>query len=264
MIQRLWRKLCARLRGTSSVRRPGNFPGEETEPDSAFATEHSPTVAEVARVNRAVSRLTAAGISQNSWLPMFASAADINERSGDQITERVMALYAQFMRAQAAIDSIPIADYRALMAKNFGTRHYAAMSSYERAFVDNPDPARAQVTQAIWMIEAIVPLLWANRRLQSLAWPNAFANPSIVMGSLQELMTGAASPPVTAMRHVDEVLDEAELNYRLAWACREKALSNKADTKDLVHGVVMERHRAFAWLIEPDHSCSWHEIDCST
>ena len=61
-----------------------------------------------------------------------------------------------------------------------------------------------------------------------------------------------------------ELLDQADLIYRLHWACVDARVMNMPAPQALEEGVVMERHRALFWLAGVDEMCGWDDVDLST
>ena len=74
-----------------------------------------------------------------------------------------------------------------------------------------------------------------------------------------EELTAAAK-----LRPRAELLDQADLIYRLHWACVDARVMGLPAPQELEEGVVMERHRALFWLAGCDKMCPWDDIDLST
>ena len=74
-----------------------------------------------------------------------------------------------------------------------------------------------------------------------------------------EELTAAAK-----LRPRRELLDQADLIYRLHWACVDARVMGMPAPQVLEDGVVMERHRALFWLAGCDEMCGWDDVDLST
>ena len=61
-----------------------------------------------------------------------------------------------------------------------------------------------------------------------------------------------------------ELLDQADLIYRMHLACVDARVMNMPAPQGLEEGVVMERHRALFWLAGCDNMCPWADVDLST
>ncbi len=67
---------------------------------------------------------------------------------------------------------------------------------------------------------------------------------------------------ITESRSVSEILDAADLYYRLEWACVDERLKGR-EMEDVHPGVVYERHDALNWLIH-HMDREWDDIICDT
>ena len=62
-----------------------------------------------------------------------------------------------------------------------------------------------------------------------------------------------------------QILDEADLIYRLHWAVRHADLNGRPIPLPLNRDMVMERHHALNWLIVPrEEPYPWDEIPTDT
>ena len=66
------------------------------------------------------------------------------------------------------------------------------------------------------------------------------------------------------LRPRKELLEQADLIYRLHWACVDARVMGMPAPQGLEDGVVMERHRALFWLAGCDEMCPWDDVDLST
>ena len=66
------------------------------------------------------------------------------------------------------------------------------------------------------------------------------------------------------LRPRKELLEQADLIYRLHWACVDARVMGMPAPQGLEEGVVMERHRALFWLAGCDNMCPWDDVDLST
>lgn len=75
--------------------------------------------------------------------------------------------------------------------------------------------------------------------------------------TLEELRAGAR------LRSPAEVLDQADLIYRYAWACTEARIHGQPPPAGLSADVVMEWHPALNWLIGYQDA-PWDEVPTDT
>jgi hypothetical protein len=100
-----------------------------------------------------------------------------------------------------------------------------------------------------WRFEAALPLLWSVGLAPALPRPEAQTEPFAILEPLvhfrrEELLARAAPRPAA------EVLDSADLHFCYQCASILDLDSGQAPLPPLDWGVVVERHRAFTWLIE--------------
>ena len=67
-----------------------------------------------------------------------------------------------------------------------------------------------------------------------------------------------------SVRPYRELLDAADLIYRIDWACVDARVMDMKAPAELDAGVVVERHRSLFWLAGIDERCAWDDVDLST
>ena len=105
---------------------------------------------------------------------------------------------------------------------------------------------------------------WALSLTDDLFWPDRICD---VPGSVRMMNAYPSMEELTAaarLRSRKELLDQADLIYRLHWACVDARVMGLPAPWGLEEGVVMERHRALFWLAGCDGMCPWDEVDLST
>ncbi len=145
------------------------------------------------------------------------------------------------------------------LVEKFGVQ--GALSPEERKFLQTPTPSKQQLADFAWRYECVHVFLWALGYLPALNPPNRIADVgkevTIIRDKGPEKFTADAS-----LRPLSEVLDQADLYYRLHWATVELRLkgekSEKADGE-----IVMERHRALNWLIRYMNQ-DWDDVTTDT
>lgn len=199
------------------------------------------------------------------WLPLLESEGQAVVRPVQEVARRagallVLALYSEYMlgekmKPQAAREAVrPVCE--AMQAQS-------AFSPAEQAYFDNPQPSELDCIQFVWQYEGLLVMEWAMGLLQELPYPDKVCNVSEVerlmadCGSLSSLISRAA------MRPVSELLDAADLAYRMDWACVDARLHHLQAPGGLDSGVVMERHKSLNWLID-SAQCGWDEVELST
>ncbi len=119
-------------------------------------------------------------------------------------------------------------------------------SPEETAYLAEFSPTQHQSVQFAWQYEAALPLAWALGR-----WDDELGLPDQIVDlpRLVELFNTASEWQNLDLRDVSEILDQADLIYRLHWACRNASQADEEAPVGLDYGVVMERHKALNWLV---------------
>lgn len=206
------------------------------------------------RKQRSIKRLTAEDIPVTPDLPEIETVADITIRSGPEIVRRAMCLATV---ANAAIKN-DLSVARAYVRKHaLGD----ALSPLEQAFLEGDAISEADAIGFGWRIEAAVPLMWAFGLYPTLWWPDDEVNVADVI----DYWIAFNHPDLTRIGHrsAGEILDEADLIYRVHAAVRQAKAEGKDPPSGLHARVVAERHHALNWLITYEND-EWDDVQTDT
>ena len=123
------------------------------------------------------------------------------------------------------------------------------LSPNERVFISTQMDVRQERVQFSWRYERSWVLLWALGYIERLDYPPSICDVPKLAGlirgkSVAQIVQGAKP------RSRREILDEADLIYRLHWAVVEERVNHSVKMPDNVEKeVVQERHAALNWLI---------------
>lgn len=202
------------------------------------------------RKQKSIAFLKSKGVPVLSTLPEIEEAADVKIRSGAEIVRRAMCLVAV---ANAAIKN-DLSLARAYVRKHGLAEH---LSPEEQTFLEADEITEKAAIQFSWRIEAAIPLMWAIGIYPELWYPDD----EVDIADVIDYWIGFYHPDLSRIGHRDihEILDEADLIYRLHWAVRD----GTAPPANLHPGVVRERHQALNWLIcyEDD---DWDDVGTDT
>lgn len=207
----------------------------------------------IARKQRSEAVLRAAGVSINPHLPLIESESEIFVRSPREVAERLLALNIVAVKGEGLGQEIieRIVEERSIRP---------LFTSSELAFIDDPDPSEHDRLQFVWRYEAAWVLFWSLNFVQG---PLGLPSDLCDVPMLTETVRDSASLTANGTRSARELLDEADLIYRCAWAVRQAGFDRETPVGNLDPGVTMERHYALNWLIDPDGS-DWDDVDTST
>ncbi|MDL2283555.1 DUF4272 domain-containing protein [Oxalobacter sp. OttesenSCG-928-P03] len=203
------------------------------------------------RKTASIEKLKARGIRTIDHLPELPPAAAINPRTRIAAARRAAtALVIIQFACDIAHDQMDIDESRALTLENLKKyRLEPFMTERERAFLYAREPDRTEATQIVWQYEAYWVLIWALNLLDELSFPDSICDTDAAIAALFSSVDIRAFYRKTEMRAISEILDEADLNYRCNWACTQSRLDGEEPAGGMNPGVVMERKRAFDWLL---------------
>jgi len=209
-----------------------------------------------ARKLRSEEKLLALGIPINHFLPRIEGESEARIRDADAVARRALALYAVVKAANGAPREAVAASLRR-------SGLWAETSPAERDFLEDPAPPEQARIDGQWRVEAIWPLLWALGHADSLDVPRVtrhVAEVERVLGPHLEAPDAFARG--ARLRSAREILDEADLIYRMHWATREAGLHGLPPPAGLHPGVVEERHYALNWLTF--YAEDWDDVGTDT
>lgn len=207
---------------------------------------------------RSENLLTARHIKINKYLPCIESAAETILRSPTEIAQRVTVLA---VTNQVANDGMTGEE-----ASQYLQEHqlWSLATPAERQFLANPTPERKR--QESWKSEGIYILLWAINKIDELSFPDQLCALSSV-GPDDYPIHPDKDPnqyiySISTSRSKEDILDVADLYYRMDWACVDARI-HKKEMQALHSGVVYERHYALNWLIRYGDQ-EWDDVSCDT
>ena len=195
------------------------------------------------------------GIPVIDHLPCVTSEAEVKIRSNDDIINRALALCYLGLKSEGLekkhLDGF---NKKYLIAPHF--------TKEEKLYVYATTPLEEQRVNASWRYEGMHVLLWALGYVDSLAYPDQMCNVEedvklILDRTKAEFSTGVK------IRSKQEILDQADLIYRLHWACVNAKIKNEEPPAGLNASVVYERHYALNWLIRYMEQ-EWDEVSTDT
>lgn len=204
------------------------------------ALKENPSPEQLARKGRSSRILTDLGVPQSPRLPVIAAEAQTLRRTSDEVAKRALALMIVAVKGETRDQSLTenvIAQYGAM----------EVFTPAEWAFIRDPNPPEQRYVEMTWRYEGAYVLLWATGFFDELARADQIVDAS-VLGNLffelgtEGLLAGARLRPQA------ELLDMADLAYRMDWAVTEASINNRPPPAGLHPGIVYERHYALNWL----------------
>lgn len=205
----------------------------------------------------------------NPNLPRIENEDEANLRSPEEIVKRAV---AALLTAQIAIDicnnngAEESAKFFTPILERFGLTD--ELTDDEKPYFDLSkcgEISNRDANLMQWRLEMCVTLFWACGFRKKLEYPNEMADTTkeikLIGGceNLGELMK------YVKMRPLSEILDAADLIFRMDWACVEARIRNdRGIMGDLFPDVVVEQHKGLNWLIGAYEAEDWDTVAPNT
>ena len=211
-----------------------------------------------ARKSKSEAFLKSKDIKVNAHLPAVESSDGVNLRDPKEIATRLTIL--------AITNYVAFSSITGEQGMNFLKKFELvdAATPKEKAFLANPTDELKNVET--WKCEGIWTLLWALQLTDELPFPNELCDLKTVNPESYPI-NGNRDPReyingFTTMRSKEEILDAADLYYRMYWACVNARIKGEQMTS-VNPGVVYERLYALNWLIQYQGQ-EWDDVTCDT
>lgn len=209
-----------------------------------------PTKAAEERKKRSIEILKKKNIPYIEHLPVIEGEEEAVIRSKEEVAKRAIALALITTYASELAGGGEIGEARGFL--NTLIKRYGAEELFtedENSFINNDTPDEKTMVEFSWQYECFWVLLWTLGYVKELSYPNYICDVQAAIGFVQNAKNLDDFINKSSLRCKEEILDQADLIYRYDWACVDCRIKNKQAPGGLDGGVVMERHRAFNWLV---------------
>lgn len=213
---------------------------------------------QIDRKERIETILKESNIKINKHLPCIESEEETILRTPKEIAQRVCILGITNMVAFNAISGQEAFDY----IKKHQLEEWVTPKEFE--FLANPTEENKMYET--WKCEGIYTLMWALHYVDDLTFPNVLCDLNTI--PYEKYPVGPDKNPndfinsITTSRTKEEILDMADLYYRLDWACVDARINQK-NIEEANPSVVYERHYTLNWLIHYRNQ-DWDDVTCDT
>lgn len=214
----------------------------------------NPTAAQLARRKGSIVVVKEMGLPWIEHLPVIEDETQIKPRTPDEVAARCLA--TAFCAVKGESDDQKLIDR---LVKDYSAKSF--FSPAEQQFLANPKPLRQDLASFAWRYECVHVFLWALGYLPKLNPPDQIANVPAEIGIIRDKGPERFTKDVK-LRPMSEILDQADLYYRLHWAAIELRLKGQRNEK-ANEEIIMERHRALNWLIRYMNQ-SWDDVSTDT
>jgi hypothetical protein len=200
----------------------------------------TPTEAQLSRRARNNKLIKEMGLPVLESLPVVEDDSLVALRSPQDVAARCLA--TEFCAIKGESQDQKLVES---LIKDYSAGGYFSPS--ELSFIQSTAPSKQNLIDFSWQYECAHVFLWAMNVRDRLAAPNEVCPVADDAKAIKSV--GPADFVSKAkLRSTGEILDAADLYYRLHWAAIEIRLKGlKSDKVD--EGIVRERHRALNWLI---------------
>jgi len=199
-----------------------------------------PTEAQLARRARNTAIIKKLGLPTNDHLPVVEDESVVKFRNPDEVAKRCLATV--FCAVKGETNDKAFVDK--LIEEYSGSGY---LSPEEKKFIADPTPGKQQLIDFCWRYECVHVFLWALGGHERLEEPNTICKVPDEVRIIKKI--GPKDFVSQAkLRPAAEILEMADLYYRLHWAAIELRLKSKT-SKHIDEGIIRERHRALNWLI---------------
>lgn len=220
----------------------------------------------VERRNKSMALLRDKHIYVTPWLPLLWERAEEPGRTLEEVCGRAAALLVVSLYSECRLgEHMSYEESREFVdpiIEGYGAEGF--FSPDEKAYLDDPNSDEKTQIQYAWQYENLWVMEWAMGLTDDLFWPTRICDVPESARIMREHPTMEELAAAARLRPRKELLDQADLIYRLHWACVDARVMNMPAPQALEEGVVMERHRALFWLAGCDEMCPWDEVDLST
>ena len=198
------------------------------------------------------------GIGVNPQLPMLDDDDEVTLRTEEQVWRRLVALWGVVSTAMLRQNSF--------FKEYFASEERRSMlSNDEAAFLFTDTPAEEDIIRFSWRLEGLVFLAWCAGLVDELGLPAAPSSAEAILPLYpHDLAEASTLRAAIRLRGKAEILDRADLLYRLHWAVRDAKLKGSAPPAGINPGVVLEWHHAVNWMIRDGEQDDWDAVSTDT
>ena len=221
----------------------------------------------VKRRDKSMTLLREKRIYVTPWLPLLHERAEEPGRTVEEVCRRAAALLIVSLYSECRVgDHLSYEKAREFVdpiIESYGAEE-SFFSPEEWAYLNDPNSDEKTQIQYAWQYENLWVMEWALGLTDDLFWPTRICDVPQSVRMMREYPSMAELAAAARPRPRKELLDQADLIYRIHWVCVDARVMNMPAPQELEEGVVMERHRALFWLAGCDEMCPWDDVDLST
>lgn len=201
-----------------------------------------------------------------AWLPLCESEEEVRIREEKEVAGRAAALLTVALYSECLLgENMEVKDARAFVQgvlDRFEAEEY--LSPREKAYLENPDSTQQERVHHSWQYENLYVMEWALGLIKELPFPDTLCDVPLTVQVLRDFSSMEDFLSHVTYRSSKELLEAADLIYRLDWACVDSRVNGLPAPGGMDGGITMERHKSLNWLIGYGESAPWDEVDTPT
>ncbi len=197
------------------------------------------------------------GIPYFRGLPCIESEDETELRTPEEVGIRMFCLYCVIGASHDRFDT----SYQQYLKRHGLWNH---LTPAELSFLSNVTADRQSAKEFTWRSEALFLLMWAVRLIETLPLPSHQTDNQQIIS----IFPGLKKPPWPfinglELRPKSEILNAADLLYRLHWATRQADINGQPSPAGLDPEVVYEWHYAINWITKY-RELDWDNVTTDT
>ena len=195
------------------------------------------------------------GICIEDRVPPVKDGHESPHRTAEEIAVRAVVLHC-VAAVGYGVDRQPVVEW--LKSEHV----WEQVSPWEKAFLSDEAASDDDCIAARWRQEAEWALLWMVQKVETLGLPTQTCDTGRLIDEIMPPLGDPIAPFISSatLRLPGELLAEDDRIYNLHCYARQ-AYRRNAMPKDLVYGVLFQRHYAFEWL---SSDADWDEVRTDT
>lgn len=202
-------------------------------------------------------------------LPLNDDDENIKLRSQEDVVRRtigtlLVSLYSEALLNPEENMSVSEArDFIRKVMKDFSIDEWKdVLTKEETEYIEDDNSDESARINFSWHYENLYVLEWLLG-LEEWNYPEDICDVGKMVRNLREFKSVADMCENTVIRSQKEILDKADLIYRMDWAAVDARIHGMQGPAGLEHGVVQERHKTLNWMICFDDA-EWDDVSTPT
>ena len=202
-------------------------------------------------------------------LPLNDDDENIKLRSQEDVVRRtigtlLVSLYSEALLNPEENMSVSEArDFIRKVMKDFSIDEWKdVLTKEETEYIEDDNSDESARINFSWHYENLYVLEWLLG-LEEWNYPEDICDVGKMVRNLREFKSVAEMCENTVIRSKKEILDKADLIYRMDWAAVDARIHGMQGPAGLEHGVVQERHKTLNWMICFDDA-EWDDVSTPT